>query len=294
MTTPTLNFIGYASGIAARDQSSCMGPLILQDSKQLKQLKHPWHWVDNLYPTESQTGMAALIPVTELCTRLAKHTYQFTKDKELFATIGGDHSCAIGTWSGVAAAAGGPIGLLWIDAHMDSHTPETSSTLNIHGMPLAALLGYGSSALTDILNDQIKVLPEHVCLLGVRSFEEGEEALLKKLGVRVYFMEEINNRGLSEVMTEALNTINQGTVGYGISIDIDGIDPEDAPGVGIREEHGIRGQAFSECLALVKNYPNLLGIEFAEFNPKLDVEELTENLMVNCIDKILDAVGQNK
>lgn len=288
MKTHTLNFIGYASGIAARDQSSCMGPLILQDSEPLKQLKHPWHWIDNLYPTDNKTGMEALIPVAELCTRLARHSYQFTQDKQVFATIGGDHSCAIGTWSGVAAAASGPIGLLWIDAHMDSHTPETSPSMNIHGMPLAALLGYGPQELTQVFTDKTKLLPQHVCLLGVRSFEAGEQALLERLGVRIYFMPEIEKRGLPAVMAEALQIINQGTVGYGISIDVDGIDPVDAPGVDTQAAHGIRGKALVESLALLQNYPHLLAIEFAEFSPKFDIDGITEKLIVDLIEAILN------
>lgn len=290
MTTHTLHFIGYASGIAARDQSSCMGPLILQDSEQLRQLKHPWQWVDTLYPTDNKKGMEALIPVAELCTRLARHSYQLAQDKQLLITLGGDHSCAIGTWSGVAAAASGPIGLLWIDAHMDSHTPETSPSLNIHGMPLAALLGYGPPRLTQILTPKNKLLPQHVCLLGVRSFEAGEQALLQKLGVRIYFMPEIENRGLSAVMAEALHIIHQGTVGYGISIDIDGIDPIDAPGVDTKVPGGIRGKPLLASLALLKNNPHLYAIEFAEFSPKFDVDGLTENLIFDLITAILTAI----
>jgi arginase len=289
MKTAALQFIGYASGIAARDHSSCMGPLILQDCEQLKQLKQPWYWIDNLYPTDNKTGLEALLPVAELNARLAKHTYQLAQENKLFATIGGDHSCAIGTWSGVAAAVSGPIGLLWIDAHMDSHTPETSPSMNIHGMPLAALLGYGPNELTQICNAKAKILPEHICLLGVRSFEAAEEALLKKLGVRIYFMPEIEERGLAVVMAEALKTINQGTVGYGVSIDVDGIDPADAPGVDTRAEHGMRGQDLKECLKQVGHYPPLLGLEFAEFNPKFDIDGITAKLIVDLTAIILEA-----
>lgn len=229
------------------------------------------------------------MPVAELCTRLARHSYQLTQDKQLFATIGGDHSCAMGTWSGVAVAASGPIGLLWIDAHMDSHTPETSPSMNIHGMPLAALLGYGPQELTQVFNDKTKLLPQHICLLGVRSFEAGEQALLERLGVRIYFMAEIDERGLSAVMTEALGIINQGTVGYGISIDVNGIDPVDAPGVDTQAAHGIRAKALLESFALVQNYPHLLAIEFAEFSPKFDVDRITEKLIVDLIAAILNS-----
>lgn len=253
------------------------------------QLKHPWQWIDNLYPIDNKSGIEALQPVAEICTRLAKHSYQLAHDKELFAVIGGDHSCAIGTWSGVKAAVGGPIGLLWVDAHMDSHTPETSISRNLHGMPLAALLGYGFPELTQILNPNPKILPQHVCLIGVRSFEEGEQALLKKLGVRIYYMQEVEERGLAPIMREALNIINQGTVGYGISFDVDGIDPADAPGVETRANHGIRSQSMLDCLQLIAEYPNLLGVEIAEFSPKYDVEEMTEKLIVEFITALLKA-----
>ena len=291
MKTPTLQFIGYASGIAARVQSSCMGPLILQDFEPLKQLKYPWHWIDNLYPSENESGLKALEPVAELCTRLAQHSYQLTKNNQLFATIGGDHSCAIGTWSGVAAAVPGPIGLLWIDAHMDSHTPETSISKNIHGMPLAALLGHGPSELTHILNNTPKLRPEHVCLLGVRSFEAAEQTLLNNLGVRVYCMPEINERGLETVMKEALQKVNQGTLGYGISVGLNGIDPLDAPASDKHEANGIRSAALLSSLDALQHYPGLLALEIAEFSPKHDIDNKTADLIVGILDAVLSKLA---
>lgn len=133
--------------------------------------------------------------------------------------IGGDHSCAIGTWSGAhdVLDTRERLGLLWIDAHMDSHTFRTSPSRALHGMPLACLLGHGDPRLTRIGGPDPKLLPQDVCLIGVRSYEWGEAALLKNLGVRIYFMDEVHRRGLAEVCAEAWEQVTRETATSGIA-----------------------------------------------------------------------------
>lgn len=203
--------------------------------------------------------------------QLAKAAFNLAKEGAFFISVGGDHSSGIGTWSGVANALRpkGDIGLIWIDAHMDSHTQQTSESGNIHGMPLAVLLGHGNDALTKIGDASAKVKPENLVLIGIRSFEAGEEALLKALNVRIYFMEEVQMRGLSVVMKEALEIVTRNTVGFGVSFDLDSIDPEFAPGVGTPVANGIHPDEMLSALCLLRDFPPL-AFEFVEYIPSLD------------------------
>jgi arginase len=281
MNQHSLSLLGYASGIAAGDSGCGDGPPLLQKSALCNELANAGiaaSWLDMLYPIANADKLLA---VAEICTRLAQHTRHIAEQKKLFAVFGGDHSSAIGTWSGVYAAhkQQGAIGLLWIDAHMDSHTPGTSPSGNIHGMPVAHLLGHGAPELAGILDKAPKLQPEHVCLIGIRSFEAGEAELIKRLGVRTYYMDEVNRRGIKTVMQEALQIVQQGTVGYGVSIDLDGLDPNDAPAVGTPEPHGIIAKELYPALAMLAGDAKLLGIEIAEFNPHHDRNKQTEKVI---------------
>jgi arginase len=205
--------------------------------------------------------------------------------------IGGDHSCAVGTWSGVAAAhrTRGTLGLVWIDAHLDSHTPETSHTGLIYGMPLAALLGHGDASFTECLVPGAKVLPQHVCVLGARSYEPEERALLDRIGVRVIGMEEIARRGVGAGLTEAVAIAAGAPGGYGITLDLDVIDPRDAPGVGTPAPGGVPARELIEALALVAADSRLRALEIAEYNPRRDRNGLTAAHALAIAETILGA-----
>lgn len=285
MNKITLPLIGYASGIAAGDPGCGKGPLVLQQANfcdELTQADLQAYWEALLFPPTMQSKLQA---VADICTRTALLTQHLTQQNKLFAVLGGDHSCAIGTWSGVSTVKQGNIGLIWIDAHMDSHTPETTESGNIHGMPLASLLGYGATELTHILSSHSKLQPEHLSLIGVRSFEAGEAELLYRLGVKIYFMEEVQQRGIDVVLAEAIQRANAGTVGYGLSIDLDAIDPSDAPGTGAKEPHGIRSKLLCKALQQIQVNKNFLGIEIVEFDPvhdqKLKTQKLIKDILLN-------------
>lgn len=277
-----LYLVGYGSGIAGADVGSGNGPLKMRQSAYMKQLEVPVVWKDIIRaPLNKKIDES----VVEVCTALARQAADLTRKKVMFNVLGGDHSCAIGTWSGVAEAmrAQGDIGLIWIDAHMDSHTPETSETGRIHGMPLATLMGYGLDTLTTLLGQQPKLKPENVCLIGVRSYEEGEAALLKHLNVKVYFMDEVKVRGIDVVLEEAVRHVTAKTVGYGISLDLDGIDPIDAPGVDVPEPDGIRAIDLQASLASIAKDPRLIATEIVEFDPQYDEDGKTEQLVVSLL-----------
>lgn len=284
-----LHLLGCASGMAGADIGSGNGPLTMKESALLNTLSVPVVWKDMLTGVPGREMDKA---VSALCTALAKQTAKLTRDQSFFSVLGGDHSCAIGTWSGVydAKCKEGEIGLIWIDAHMDSHTPDTSETGRLHGMPLAALMGHGYPALTEILNKQPKFKPENVCLIGVRSYESGEADLLKRLNVKVYFMDEVKQRGFDAVLQEAVLRVSQQTVGYGVSLDLDGVDPLDAPGVDVPEPDGIRALDLQEGLTAIAHDPRLIAVEIVEFDPQYDEDQKTEQLVVS----ILEILAQGK
>ncbi len=293
-TTKAIELIGAASCIGAPDHRCESGPLILRSKgllSRFEKLGYAAHWKHFVQPFLNDNDPERLSRIVAFCHALAAHCFNVVSQGKLFAVIGGDHSCAIGTWSGVHQALHqhGPIGLIWIDAHMDSHTPQTSHSGAIHGMPLAALLGFGDPSLTSIGMDQPKLLPQNVCLIGVRSFEPEEKALLTRLGVRVYFMDEVTQRGLGAVFDEAVSIVSKFTVGFGISIDIDAIDPDDAPGVGSPEPRGLRGPELTEALSHVKDARNFLGLELVELNPVRDRDEKTADLALQLLLASFDA-----
>ncbi len=180
----------------------------------------------------------------------------------------------------------GDIGLIWIDAHMDSHTPSTSSSQNIHGMPVAHLLGEGVQRLCQLLDDHPKIKPENIYIIGIRSYEPGEAAFLKRLGVTVVYMDEIKQRGLDIILQEACQHVSLTTCGMGISIDLDAVDPNDAPGVGCPEPDGIQGAALISALQSMQIKRPLLGLEITEYNPVRDQNGKTAKLLVDLIKAV--------
>lgn len=283
--------IGSASGWGAQIRETELGPKALQSFLTNKN----YLWDSIIWPKyscasyTSFTTVDAIPLVYDHVKRLASHTSKAVQHNKFPIVIGGDHACAIGTWSGVISAlqAEGEFGLIWIDAHMDSHTLSTSPSGAYHGMPVASLLGQGEKDCSELLTAKAKVSPKHICLIGIRSYEAGEEDLLKKLGVRIYKMPEIKQRGFNEVYKEAIEIAKNGTKGYGISIDLDAFDPQDAPGVGSREKGGLRKD---EVLPSLKNgYKDskLKALEIAEFNPKRDVNNKTAKLVEDILEAFL-------
>lgn len=285
-TLNTLHLIGYASGIAGADSHAGDGPIAVQNSDYVEQLESV-EWDTMLYP-----DMASGLPLPEMIEsinhELALRTAEMVSEGKKFCVLGGDHSCAIGTWSGVhhAMHVKGDLGLIWVDAHMDSHTPETSPSGRVHGMPLAVLLGHGDKSLTSILNDSSKIKPENVCLIGIRSYEEGEAALLKKLNVKIYFMDEVKQRGFVPVLREAVEHVKKHTYAYGLTVDLDSLDPEEAPGVDVPEQGGIHADELKQGLKEVMKDPKLIATEIVEFDPTHDKDQKTEKIIADCLDII--------
>lgn len=276
-----LHFIGYASGMAAADPSCSVGPTLICSTLQHR-LEQAFAEKSILYPEQIKSKLEAIDPLRKLNQRLANQTSHLVTTGKRFVVCGGDHSSAIGTWSGVADALGvhGPLGLIWIDAHMDSHTPETSWSQNLHGMPLAVLLGYGPEELTRI-GPYPALHPENLCLIGIRRFEPEEARLLERLGVTVYDMQHVKSSSLSQIWSDALALVKKNTIAYGVSLDLDAIDPTEAPGTGSREPDGLSSAELLNCLKELPDDPKWTGIEIAEFNPRLDQNHQTEELILH-------------
>jgi len=288
----SLNIIGAGLGVGGFNHTSNDAPNAFQHSDAFKQLQnnHPIHWLKTVDERTLFSGSPKVLSLTEklnivhqVNTSIAQLIFQQVQNKQRFCVIGGDHSCAIGTWSGAASALQGDLGLIWVDAHMDAHTFETTPSNNIHGMPVAALLGEGEDRLTQILSNKNKIKPENICLIGCRSFEEDEQTLLRFLGVSVFTNKDVEQYGLNTLLFMAYDKVTKNTAGFGFSIDLDGFDPEYAPGTGTPVAAGIDAQDFCRIISQWSNDPKLIGYEIAEFNPHLEEDKITENTMANII-----------
>lgn len=203
--------------------------------------------------------------------------------------LGGDHSVAAGTVAGVAnyfRAHQNPqkrIGLIWMDAHSDINTPETSPSGNIHGMPVAALLGMEPGLLRDLLNWSPKVLAENTVLIGIRDVDETERENIRRAGVTVYTMRDIDELGLRAVMEKAIPVASNGTAGYHVSLDMDWVDPEDAPGVGTAVRGGATYREAHLAMEILADDGGMLSFELVEVNPILDEHNRTAELAVQLL-----------
>jgi len=225
-----------------------------------------------------------LTQIAETCTRTADTVLKTLEDGMTPLVLGGDHSLAAGTISGVShfyRRQNEKIGVVWIDAHSDINTPETSPSGNVHGMPLAALLGLGPVPLGTIYGYSPKIDPENTVLVGVRDIDAAERANIRRAGIsEVYTMRDIDERGMRSVMEDALRAAGRGTAGYHVSLDMDWIDPEDAPGVGTPVRGGATYREAHLAMEILADHGRLLSFEIVEVNPVIDEHNRTADLAV--------------
>ena len=204
--------------------------------------------------------------------------------------LGGDHSLSVGSVGAVAShfrARGESIGVIWVDAHADMNRPETTPSGNVHGMSLAVLLGHGHARLVELFGAQPDVLPENVSVLGARELDDGEKALISELGVRVFTMSEIDERGLGICMEEALERASDGTSGFHLSFDLDVLDPRVAPGVGTPVQGGLTYREGHLVCEKAARSGKLVSLEVVELNPVLDDRNHTAHLAVGLVASAL-------
>lgn len=221
--------------------------------------------------------------IAETCSKEAELVIQTLEAGKIPLVLGGDHSIAAGTVSGVAEfyrRSKQRIGLLWIDAHSDINTPESSPSGNVHGMPLGAIMGLFPGPLTDMYGFCPKVKPDNVVLVGIRDVDNVERENIRKAGVHVFTMRDIDERGMRVVMEEALRLAGRNTVGYHVSLDMDWIDPEDAPGVGTPVWGGATYREGHLAMEIIADHGRMLSFEIVEVNPVLDERNQTAELAV--------------
>ncbi len=225
-----------------------------------------------------------LAEIAETCSRTAEAVIATLEAGETPLVLGGDHSIAAGSVSGVAEfyrRLGQRIGVIWIDAHSDINTPETSPSGNVHGMPLAALLGLGPARLSNLFDYAPKIAPENTVLIGVRDIDAAERENIRRAGMaHVYTMRDIDERGMRAVMEEALRAAGSGTAGYHVSLDLDWVDPEDAPGVGTPVRGGATYREAHLAMEIIADHGRLLSFEMVEVNPVIDEHNRTADLAV--------------
>jgi arginase len=284
----SLRIIGAASGLGAQDAGCEDGPVAFHHSQSWHELaRHPdVEWGRTLFASDNPRHSPAM-RIAGLCRQLSDEVVQTLKAGQFPVVLGGDHSVAAGTWSGVARQAGAPIGLIWIDAHLDSHTLETSYSGAIHGMPLAFLLGRGDKRLLQLGLTGGQVIPAHTVVFGARSFEPEEAAFLASMRVRVIGQPEIEQRGFQTAFDEAMAIVAGAPMGFGVSLDLDALDPATAPGVGSPEPHGLSATEVLNGLHRLARGTGLRCLEIVEYNPDRDRHGLTARLIGALIEEIL-------
>jgi arginase len=228
--------------------------------------------------------------ITQTCSRLADLVETAAEDGATPLVLGGDHSIAVGTVSGMSRMLRKQekkLGLIWIDAHADMNTPDSSTSGNVHGMPLACCIGIGPAELTTISGYLPKVDPANVALVGLRDVDRAEKPYVQSTGVQAFTMRSIDEQGLQWVIRQAIQIATTGTAGFHLSFDMDSVDPDEAPGVGTPVPGGLTYREAHLAMEMICDSGKILSIEIVEVNPVLDQANRTAILGVELITSAL-------
>ncbi len=290
-----IRIIGVPMDLGQSRRGVDMGPSALRVAglqSRLKQLGYTVEDIGNVavkQPEEQHYGerhAKYLSEIAETCRGLAEMVEHTLEEGFLPLVLGGDHSIAIGATSGVASyyrKQSKHIGYVWLDAHGDMNTPDSSPSGNVHGMPLASLVGYGAPELVDLLGFKPKIEPRNVALVGVRDLDAKERKLVKESGVHVFTMRDVDERGMREVMAEALRFAGDETDGIAVSLDMDFVDPSNAPGVGTTVPGGVTYREAHLAMEMLADSKAMVSLEVVEINPVIDSHNTTALLGVELI-----------
>lgn len=231
-----------------------------------------------------------LSEIAGICQDVAERITRTLEEDFFPVSLGGDHSMAVGTVAGISKfhqQRGQSVGLIWIDAHADMNTPETSPSGNVHGMPFAALLGFGPQALTGILGDAAKISSQRAVLIGVRDMDSREKKTVKRSGIHVFTMRDIDEQGMRAVMEKSLSLASDGAAGFIVSLDMDVMDPIEAPGVGTPVQGGLTFREAHLAMEMIADSGRMLSLELVEINPIIDIMNKTAILGVGLISSAL-------
>ena len=296
-----ISIVGVPMDLGADRRGVDMGPSALRYADLNEKLQALGYEVDDLgdldviIPETRHFGdphAKYLKEIADACTHLANLVLEIHTDHRTPIVLGGDHSIAVGTMSGMAESfrrQNAKIGLMWFDAHADFNTPQISPSGNVHGMPMAAIMGYGPIELTHIFGFSPKIQPERAVMIGIREVDPQERELVKSSGVRVFTMKEIDRRGIGSVMDEALSIVTKDTDGFTVTLDADFLDPYESPGVATPVRGGADYREAHLAMEMVADTKKMVSFEITEINPILDVHNKTAHFGM---ELILSAFGK--
>jgi arginase len=294
-----IKILGVPLDLGQERRGVDMGPSAVRAAGLNHALKSLGHQVEdggNIHvriPEEQHFGdrhAKYLKEIAETSQEIAHRIYQALEAGYFPVSLGGDHSVAIGTQAGVAKFyrdRNQSVGCLWIDAHADMNTPESSPSGNVHGMPFAATLGHGPDALTQVFGFAPKIRAEKCVLIGVRDLDARERRIVRDSGVHVFTMREIDEQGMRAVAEKAIALASEGTAGFVVSFDMDVVDPDEAPGVGTPARGGITFREAHLAMEMVADSRKMLAFELVEINPIIDVMNKTAILGVGLVASAL-------
>lgn len=287
--------LGVPLDLGAARRGVDMGPSALRIAELTRVLEELGHRVrddGNVTVPQRETLRVGgeLGAITAICRAIATHTLAAIRADEFPLVLGGDHSLAAGSVAGAATALGERgqrLGVIWLDAHGDLNTPATSASGNVHGMPAAHLLGDGDPELSTIATPSPALLPEHLVYVGLRDLDPPERALIHRRGITAFTMRDIDERGLTAIMRDAIAHASDGTGGIYLSCDADWVDPSEAPGVGTPVAGGATYREAHLAMEMLADSGMLVGMDFVEINPVLDRVNESARLGVGLIASAL-------
>jgi arginase len=293
--------IGAPMDLGAGRRGVDMGPSALRIARLHERITSLGYHVDDLgnvavdQPESLPSGPtnARFLPqIAHTCARLADMVEGAADRGQVPLVLGGDHSIATGTIAGMSrhfAKRNERVGVIWIDAHADMNTPDSSPSGNVHGMPLACCIGRGPKDLVDLAGQVPMVEPQNVVLVGLRSVDEIERLNVRQTGVHAFTMRDIDERGMRTVIQQAIHAASQGTAGFHVSFDMDAVDPAEAPGVGTPVAGGLTYREAHLAMELIGDSGSMTSVEIVEVNPVMDVANKTAVLGV---ELIMSALGK--
>lgn len=289
-----ISLIGVPMDLGQRRRGVDMGPSAIRYANVVESLQNLDYVIKDLgdisiprhdSADERDEKLYNLTEIVESSQKLATIVEREVAAKQFPLILGGDHSLSIGSVAGIASHYEN-LGVIWYDAHGDLNSDETSPTGNIHGMPLAVNLGIGDERLTHTLNDQQKIKPENVVIIGARDLDVGERQFIKDLNIKVFTMQEIDRLGMPQVMESTINYLKEKTDGVHLSLDLDALDPTEAPGVGTPVIGGLTYRESHLAMEMLAEANMITSAEFVEVNPILDVRNQTATVAVELIGSL--------
>lgn len=276
----------YGQGKLGVDQGPTkLNELGMQQLLPTETVKHTIRVLPESEIRENEEHLKRVDGVLHTVTELAEVVHGEISEKRFPLIVGGDHSMAIGTLAGLAQT--GPYGVIWVDAHADLNTGETSPSGNIHGMPLAAAMGMGDVRLTEVGGRDPKLSPEHLVYIALRDIDEGEMNEINRLGIKVITVEEVRTRGVDVIMQEAMRYLRERVDRFYISFDMDSLDASLVPGTGTPVDGGLTEVEAKAILKEAMQAEDLIAVELVELNPALDRDDVTAQLAYRLCETII-------